>query len=435
MSKDTAYSVLNVRKGADDAQIKNSYLSLVKRYDPERHTDRFMIIQKAYDQLSNPIKRAREDILTFNPAKGRWDFLAEEKAEVPESEIDERINQLEGELAEGQGSEQQYQEMALALMQKSAVCIRRRLLQEGIKHWERILKFDPTHQRAKNNLIFAYSYLAYSYADNELADEAIDLWIKASVMNPDDDDILHNVALACESVGRKEESERYWAETLRRWKSKLDRDPDDTYIRSCILEVHRHHGGKALHQAPPSGGQSEPQTSQRSVESYKEILKIDPDDFEAQYQLAADRMENHEFAEAAQLLKRMLKKYPRNVEVMNVLGWALLNSGQIDAGFHIWRQSLKVDPKSSATRDSIMRAHLDLGKKCRDQGQYNSALKHFKSLLKLLGPKNPEVHFEIATTYFLKGDKRSAYVAYQTVMKLDPKNQAAKRALQDMRLR
>ncbi len=70
----------------------------------------------------------------------------------------------------------------------------------------------------------------------------------------------------------------------------------------------------------------------------------------------------------------------------------------------------------------------------KDRG-YNSALKHFKSLLKLLGPRNPEVHFEIATTYFLKGDKRSAYVAYQTVMKLDPKNQAAKRALQDMRLR
>jgi tetratricopeptide (TPR) repeat protein len=432
MSKENAYSILNVRKGADDAQIKSSYLSLVKRYDPERHTDRFMVIQKAYEQLADPVKRAREDILTYNPAKGRWDFLPGEKTELPESDIDERIAQLEKALGDGQGSEEQYQELALALMQKSAVCIRRRLLQEAIKYWERILKFDPTHQRAKNNLIFAYSYLAYSYADNELAEDAIDLWIKASVMNPDDDDILHNVALACESVGRKEESERYWAETLRRWKARLDRDPDDSYTRSCILEVHRHHGGKSLRQAPAPEGEAAPH---RSVESYKEILKIDPDDFEAQYQLAADRMEQHEFAEAAELLKKMLKKYTRNVEVMNVLGWALLNSGQIDAGFHMWRLSLKIDPKSSATRDSIMRAHLELGKKCRDQGQYNSALKHFKSLLKLLGPRNPEVHFEIATTYYLKGDKRSAYVAYQTVLKLDPRNQAAKRALQDMRLR
>ena len=101
MSKDNAYSILNVRKGADDSQIKESYLTLVKRYDPERHTDRFMVIQKAYEQLSDPAKRAREDILTYNPAKGRWDFLAEEKTEIPQGQIDEQVSRFENELNDG----------------------------------------------------------------------------------------------------------------------------------------------------------------------------------------------------------------------------------------------------------------------------------------------------------------------------------------------
>lgn len=429
--RNNAYSTLQLRKGCTDEQIKEAYLNLVKRFDPERHTERFMVIQNAFERLTDPIKRAHEDILTYNAVRGRLIFLDEEKAEVPDVDVEEQVKKLERE-AEGNGTDKVYEELALALMQLSAAHVRHKRLREAIDIWEKVLQIDPTHQRAKNNLTFGLSYLALSYAEHGLFDEAVPLWVRASQMNPDDDAILHNLALACDAAGNAAEAERYWGETLRRWKNALDKNPEDAYRKNCILEVHRLHGGRAIDRLAAS----EPKEAvQKAVSEFKEILKIAPDDFDAKYQIAAGQMEQGEWKEAVETLKGLMRKFPKNVEVLNLLGWALLNSGQIDSGFQIWRESLKLDPNNGEAKNNIMRAHLELGKKCREQGQHNSALKHFKSLLKLLGPQNPEVHFEIGSTYYMKGDRRSAYVEFQQVLKLDPKNQSAKRMLQELRMR
>ncbi len=433
-----AYATLQLRKGASDEQIKEAYLSLVKRYDPERHTERFMIIQNAFERLTDLAKRAHEDIQTYNPVRGQLMFLDEEKTEVPDEDLTRRIAELEDQ-AKSNGNDQAYEQLTLALMQLSALYVRRKKLREAIDTWERVLQIDPTHQRAKNNLSFGLSYLALSYAEHDMQDEAVPLWVRASQMNPDEDAILHNLALACEAAGNSAEAERYWGETLRRWKKSLERNPDDQYLKNCILEVHRMHGGRAIDQAinqPPAQGNAPPREAvQKAVHEYKEILKINPDDFDAQFQIAAGQMEQGQWKEAVETLKALMRKFPKNIEVLNLMGWALLNSGQIDAGFQIWRESLKIEGKQNEARNNIMRAHLELGKRCREQGQHNSALKHFKSLLKLLGEQNPEVHFEIGSTYLLKGDKRSAYVEFQYVLKLDPKNQNARKMLQELRMR
>ena len=438
--QNNAYATLQLRKGCTDEQIKEAYLTLVKRFDPERHTDRFMIIQNAFERLTDPVRRAHEDILTYNAVRGRLMFTDEEKAEVPEADVETKISTLEAS-ANGNGNDDLFEQLAFALMQLSACHVRRKRLREAIGIWERVLQIDPTHQRAKNNLIFGLSYLALSYAEHELFDEAVPLWVRASQMNPDDDAILHNLALACEGSGNTAEAERYWGETLRRWKRTLEKNPDDQYLKNCILEVHRLHGGRAIDRAssaPATDGTvvAEPkQQVQRAVQEYKEILKINPDDFDAQFQIAGGQMEQGQWKEAVETLKGLMRKFPKNVEVLNLLGWALLNSGQIDAAFLIWRESLKIDAKNNEAKNNILRAHLELGKRCREQGQHNSALKHFKSLLKILGMQNPEVHFEIGSTYYLKGDRRSAYVEFQYVLKLDPKNQNARRMLQELRMR
>jgi tetratricopeptide (TPR) repeat protein len=106
----------------------------------------------------------------------------------------------------------------------------------------------------------------------------------------------------------------------------------------------------------------------------------------------------------------------------------------VDNAFGTWKRSLALEPKNYATRDNLVRAHLSLGKKLRESGLYTPALVHFKALLKYL-PKSPEVHFEIATTYMLKGDNASAYQEFQTVVDLDPKNKMARKALSELRTR
>lgn len=47
----TPYQILGVNKEADDDVIRQAYLSLVKRFPPERFADEFQRIYRAYELL------------------------------------------------------------------------------------------------------------------------------------------------------------------------------------------------------------------------------------------------------------------------------------------------------------------------------------------------------------------------------------------------
>ncbi|GAB4315579.1 MAG: hypothetical protein Kow0059_07720 [Candidatus Sumerlaeia bacterium] len=425
MTIKNAYDVLNIRKGATEEDIKKAYVELVKRYDPEMHTDRFMMIKKAYDMLRDPRKRAKEDLFTFNYIKGEFHFTPDERDFDEKDAGEERIRELERQWLADKTNEQVVKEFVLAMMRKSYREVQRKLWAEAISSWNTVLKADPTHFRAKNNLTYSYITLGFSYANHDLLNEAIDLWEKAIKMNPDNQLLLHNLAIAYEKVGKKDQAEHYWAETIKRWKEQLEREPDNEYLKTLIIEIHKHHGGRALET------KKEPA---QAIEEYREILKINPNDFEAQYQIALSLYEEQKWDEAIAELKKLSQQYPKNVEVLNLLGWALLNAGQVDAAFMQWKKSLQQDPKNPNTRQNIINAHLTLGKTLREKGLLTPSLVHFKALMRYL-PQNPEVHMEIGKTYMLKGEYRQAFHEFKTVLDLDPKNQVARKMLSELRMR
>ena len=425
MESQNAYSVLGVRKGASDEDIKQAYVNLVRRFDPEKHTDRFMQIQASYEALSNPAKRAKEDILTFNYIRGRFLFTAPEQTKTADAQLNQQVQDLEKAMGADPSNEETRAEYVRVLMMRSFKKVSKRLWAEAIEDWQKVLEIEPTQQRAKNNMLFSYITLGYSYAEHELYEEAIELWTKAIHMDPDNGDLIHNLAIAQELSGHQTEAKRYWAETLKRWQEKLDGNPDDVYTRNCLIEVRRHHGGQAAE--TDSGAPA-------SIEEYEEILKINPDDFEAQFKIATALMEERKWADAAESLSKLVRKYPKNIEVLNMLGWAYLNGGHLERAFQAWQRALTLDPKNYSTRENIIKARMSVGKAFRNKGMHTQALVHFKALLKFT-PRSPEVLMEIGQTYMMKGDKRSAAQTYQRVAQIDPKNAEARQILSDMRLR
>lgn len=425
MENQNAYSVLGLRKGTSEKEVKDAYVALIKKFDPEKHTDRFMLIQASYETLRHPGKRAREDILAFNFVRGRFLFTEEEKSSEPDAALNQEILKYRDNLARNGANPELRTAYTKALMQRTFKKVTKRLWAEAIEDWQAVLQVDAAHQRAKNNILYSYLTLGYSYADHGLYEEAIELWEKAAQMNPDDEHLIHNLAIACEMAGKTEESKRYWAETLRRWQAKLDSDPDDEYTRGLIVEVRRHHGGQAG---------EEGRTGPASIEEYREILKINPDDFEAQYKIATAVYEEHKWPEAIEAWSNLLKKHPKNIEALNMLGWSLLNAGQIEQAFQIWQRSLAIDPKNHSTQEAIIKARMSVGRAFRNRGMHTQSLVHFKALLRFT-PKSSEVFMEIGETYMLKGDKRSAAQAFSMVLQLDPKNRDAKQRLSDMKLR
>lgn len=51
------FEVLGLPQHADEAQIRNRYLELVRQFSPERAPERFAEIRSAFDELRDPLRR------------------------------------------------------------------------------------------------------------------------------------------------------------------------------------------------------------------------------------------------------------------------------------------------------------------------------------------------------------------------------------------
>lgn len=526
MLETSAYTILGVHKGITDKDLKLAYVNLVKKYDPEKHTERFMVIQNAYDRLRNVKSRVKEDVFTLNIIQGEYLIQPEERSENGEKPSDEEIAAARAKYHENAGNEEAKKAFSRMLFKRAHYHVVRKQYNEAIRDWSEVLELDPTNVRARQNLEQASATLGITYSMHGLHEEAVETWERALDLNPDNVEVMHNIALVSEKSGDARKADRFWTETIKRWKAKLSGDTDNDYLRLIIVEALNHQAefqeehpeiatsepprsqqtanstppptsgsstsnprilepkpqpstgsgtGRASStevrrpassetQQPPAPprqpapaqqgiasrsrtmvekmrtGSEKPQESGPSagalsgIERYRDILNLKPEDFEAHFQLCNKMMDNKMWEEALEELQKLAKKHPNNTEVLNLMGWALLNSRQKEKAFACWKRSLAIDPKNPATRDNLVRANLSLGKSFRDKGLFTPAMVHFKQLLALM-PKSPEVHLEIAATYDMKGDVRSAISAYNQVLALDPKNKIARKAISDLRMK
>lgn len=472
MIENSSYAVLGLSKGASEKDIKAAYVNLVKKYDPEKHTDRFMVIQQAYDRLRQTKTRAREDIKSFNMVRGEYLFQENEKWQDPNPPEETFIAKMRAEYLENPLDDKRKLQFCRTLFARAHYLVTRKQLSDAIRDWSEVLEHDPSHARARHNVELACNNLGISYALHGLHEEAVELLERALKLNPDNNETIHNLALLAEKARDPERVRRYWEAAISRWKGELDRDPENDYLRQLITEALSHQDDIAelLHAAPrrdtrssesvslpsrettaprpatampssdsvprlengPSPGSSA--AASGSLDRMREIAKLNPDDFDAQYQLCNKLMEERLWAEADKELEELARKHPKNTEVLNLRGWALLNNQQKDAAFACWNRSMSLDPKNPSTREQLVRAHLMMGNAFRKKGIFTQALVHYKKLLQL-EPNSAEVHLEIAATYDMKGDVRSAAQEYTRVMQLDPKNKVAKKALNDLRLK
>lgn len=479
MAEASAYAILGLQKGASEEEIKRAYIELVKRFDPERHTERFMVIQSAYNRLRDSEQRAREDIHTLNILKCDFIFAPDEQSSDTDPPIDDSVETARTAYKSFPTDTAARERFIALLLKRARAKMLRKQWPEAVRDWAEVLELEPTHARARQNLFGGYVTLGTTYALHGIEDEAIEFWEKAIQLNPDNAALMHNLALTYEKLNQHDRAGRYWAETVQRWSQRMEAKGDDSeYMRFCIIEAHRHHGGlieagenqiNASSQAvpmpsqttvprqtappsPPPSRSSAPQITKPVVggsqpsgppatdspaaiaSRCRRVIELNPKDSDARFQLVHALMELQQWADALAQLDELGKLHPRSTEVLNLRGWTLLNASRVDEAFNMWQRALSLDPKDARIKESVVRARLLVGKQARDKGLFTHALVHFKSLLRML-PQSAEVHLEIAATYDMKGDIRSAMQEYQAVLQIDPKNQLARKALSDLKMK
>jgi tetratricopeptide (TPR) repeat protein len=422
MDKTTAYQILQISKEASDDDIKMAYIRLVKQHPPEQDPDQFIKIRKAYENLKDPAKRAKEDLFTYNFIHDPYSLPS--VTGLDWNSINSEIEQMEQQLQAYPDDPMMQDQIIEMLKQRAAFHIAKKNVKDAITDWLKILNSSKNEKDIIHNVFIAYNSLAYGLAVNERHADAAHYWLESLKYSTDNHpEIIHNLAIIYDKMGNKEESAKFWKKTIDLWDAEYKKNPEDKYLKTRMIEIHSIFG-KLLSS----------KTSQKAISEFKEALKYDPTNVNTQYQIINAYMQESKWSEAIKEIIVAIKNNRDNTELLNLLGRAYLNSGKIDEAFSVWNRILSLDPKNQVARNNIIEGHRMVGKKLKERGLYNAALVHFKSLLKYM-PDNTDVHMEIGNTYALKGDHRSALASWQTVLSLDPKHKEAKKAVTETRFR
>jgi len=126
-------------------------------------------------------------------------------------------------------------------------------------------------------------------------------------------------------------------------------------------------------------------------------------------------------AEALKLFNHAFSMAPDRSQALCAMGRDALGSGQIEEALRYFRHALRLKPKYADIHNMMGVCYSQMGKRSR-------ALEHLHKAVSL-APNFTRAWINLAYVYEQEGEIEAARAAYRRVLKMDPKNQIAKRAV------
>jgi YaiO family outer membrane protein len=162
----------------------------------------------------------------------------------------------------------------------------------------------------------------------------------------------------------------------------------------------------------------------KAIEFYQQILKEDPENYQAIRELAQVYSWNKEYDRSIQyydiLLGKSLTDYDALLGKAQVLGWA----GEYDMAEDLYSKVIEAVP-------DYLDAYLGLANVCLWTGKYHQALGLLRKLEEE-DPENQEIIRKIFDIYYVSGDFKSAREYYQKIIKLDEEYEAGPEVTADL---
>ncbi len=151
---------------------------------------------------------------------------------------------------------------------------------------------------------------------------------------------------------------------------------------------------------------------EEAVQCFREALRINPNHFEARYNLGNALKDLREPAQAELCYRQVLRINPTHADTHNNLGNVLRQSGRLDEAIECFRKALNINFQLAA-------AHNNLGLARKDQERLEEAVACFRQAL-VLDPNRADVHSNLANTLNDLGQLAATEECHRQALGLNP---------------
>ena len=149
---------------------------------------------------------------------------------------------------------------------------------------------------------------------------------------------------------------------------------------------------------------------EEAIASYKEAIRIKPDDADAHYNLGVTYGESGQYEEAIASYKEALRIKPDDADAHYNLGYVYRELGQYEEAIASFKKSIHIKPDDAD-------AHYNLGYAYRKLGQYEEAIASFKKSIRIK-PDDANAHFNLGLAYDESGQYEEAIASYKEVLRI-----------------
>ena len=142
-----------------------------------------------------------------------------------------------------------------------------------------------------------------------------------------------------------------------------------------------------------------------AIEGYNAVLAIAPGYLSALNNLGVSLRKQNKVDQAIACYRRALERDPRSVQTLSNFGNALKDAGRHAESLDMFRRAMEVDPGDAGMV-------YNFGITLKDAGLIDESIEIFKRAAKL-NPELPDIGWDLALAYLVKGDFARGWPAYE----------------------
>ncbi len=151
---------------------------------------------------------------------------------------------------------------------------------------------------------------------------------------------------------------------------------------------------------------------EEEIDSYKQAIRINPDDADAHYNLGNAFIEIGLYKEAIDAFKQAIRIKPDYAVAQNRLGVAFIGAGMDKEAIEAFKKAIKIAPDSPYT-------YIDLGTYYQELDMHKEAIDTYKQAIKI-NPDDAIAQHRLGEIYDNLGMHEEQIEAYKQAIRIDP---------------